>query len=108
MLKEKVWQPKDIIYAKDVMMFKNPETKEIELWISGKNGFCKIESLDAHCNIVKKLPENLHFLERNLEQELYDNKAFKNYKEYYTEKDFDMMYLISKFAAWNLHLPCKI
>lgn len=107
MEKIKVWQPKDIIYAKDVMMFKNPETKEIELWISGKNGFCKIESLDAHCNIVKNLPENLHFLERNLEQELYDNKAFKNYKGYYTEKDFDMMYLVSKIRRLEFALTMQ-
>ncbi|MBP3389926.1 MAG: hypothetical protein J6K71_01950, partial [Clostridia bacterium] len=62
----------------------------------GKHGFCKIESLDAHCPVVTKPPENLHFLERNLEQELYDNKAFKNYKEYYTTKAPDMMHLISK------------
>ena len=106
-MQEKVWQPKDIIYAKDVMMFKNPETKEIELWISGKNGFCKIESPDAHCHIVKKLPENLHFLERNLEQELYDNSAFKNYKGYYTEKDFDMMYLISKIRRLEFALTMQ-
>ena len=82
MEKIKVWQPKDIIYAKDVMMFKNPETKEIELWISGKNGFCKIESLDAHCNIVKNLPENLHFLERNLEQELYEQQLRNFWRDY--------------------------
>ncbi|MBO5310256.1 MAG: hypothetical protein J6A98_03560 [Clostridia bacterium] len=107
MMQEKVWQPKDIIYAKDVMMFKNPETKEIEFWISGKNGFCKIESLDAHCHIVKKLPENLHFLERNLEQELYDNKSFKSYKGYYTEKDFDMMYLISKIRRLEFALTMQ-
>ena len=64
MLQEKVWQPKDIIYAKDVMMFKNPETKEIELWISGKNGFCKIESLDAlEVSASENTDKNLSFTE---------------------------------------------
>ena len=106
-MQEKVWQPKDIIYAKDVLMFKNPETKEIELWISGKNGFCKIESLDAKCEIAEKIPQHLHCLRRSLEQELFDNKAFKNYKGYYTEKDFDMMYLVSKIRRLEFALTMQ-
>ena len=107
MTQEKIWQPKDIIYAKDVLMFLNPTTKEIELWVCGKHGFCKIESLDAHCPVATKLPENLHFLERNLEQELYDKKAFKNYKGYYTTKNPDMMYLISKIRHLEFVLTAQ-
>ena len=107
MTQEKVWQPKHIIYAKDVLMFKNPETKEIELWVCGKNGFCKIEDIHARCPVATKLPENLHFLGRNLEQELYDKSTFKNYKGYYTEKDFDMMYLVSTIRRLEFALTIQ-
>ena len=107
MTQEKIWQPKDIIYAKDVLLFLNPATKEIELWVCGKNGFCKIESVNAICEISDKLPQNLTFLNRNLEQELYDNKAFKNYKGYYTTKTPDMMHLISKIRHLEFVLTAQ-
>ena len=92
----KTWKPEERIFAKDVLLFANPENKQIELWVCGKNGYCKIESANAICEISDKLPQNLTFLNRNLEQELYNNKAFKNYKGYYTTKTPDMMHLISK------------
>lgn len=107
MTQEKFWHLKDIIYAKDVLMFFNPATKEIELWVCGKNSFCKIEDINAHCNIVAMPPQNLYFLNRNLEEELYDNKTFENYQEYYTKNDVDLRYLIAKIRQLELSVSMQ-
>lgn len=107
MTQEKVWQPKDIIYAKDVLLFLNPTTKEIEFWVCGKSAYCKIENICGHCDIVQKIPENLFFLNRNLEQELYEPVSLNKYKEYYTKHDSDMMYLIAKIRRLELMLTAQ-
>ena len=103
-MQEKIWQPKDIIYAKDVLLFANPKNKNIELWVCGKKGFCKIESLDAKCEVCEKIPEKLKFLGRNLEKELYNKSIFNSKNFQYTIKDSDMMYLISKIRLLEFEL----
>ena len=107
MAQEKTWKTKDVIYAKDVMMFANPTKKTIELIVCGKNGYCPIGNFDAKCEVWEKLPEDLKFLGRNLEQELYNKSIFNFTKYKYTVKDFDISYLIKKIRFTELYLTTQ-
>ena len=103
----KTWKPEERIFAKDVLLFANPENKQIELWVCGKNGFCKIESANAICEISDKLPQNLAFLKRNFEQEIYNQSLYNYSKFQYTIKNDEMKDLASKIRRMELVLTAQ-